>query len=72
MVVCQLPWIDVDSEDAQVSRLSEEVKTLYTWFGYEISSGYEYGYGYGYLGMKKPGILKMGMGMGIPEPGIEH
>ena len=22
------------------------------------------------LGMKKPGIPKMGMGMGIPEPGI--
>jgi hypothetical protein len=29
-----------------------------------------YGYRYGYLGLKKPGIPKMAMDMGIPEPGI--
>ena len=40
-------------------------------FGYvRCGYGYGYGYGYRYLGMKKPGIPKMGIGMGIPEPGI--
>ena len=38
-------------------------------FGY-VRCGYGYGYGYGYLGMKRPGIPNMGIGMGIPEPGV--
>jgi hypothetical protein len=33
-----------------------------------VRCGYEYGYGY--LGMKKLGIPKTGMGMGMLEPGI--
>ena len=32
--------------------------------GMGMGMGMGYGYGYGYLGMKKPGIPKMGMGMG--------
>ena len=43
---------------------------VWVWVWVILISGY--GYRYGYLGMKKPGIPKMGMGMGIPEPGISN
>ena len=53
---------------AKKPPLGQNRAHVWVWVWVFLKSGY--GYGYGYLGMKKPGIPKMGMGMGIPEPGI--